>query len=289
MTHISLFTVTTFVFFGVFLLFLYSLVFKSESVGRAAWLGTILGWILDTTALVIRTAEFSSEMREHMPEKAGSLITSLYYYFPVTNLYESLVFFGWTTVAIYLWIDYRYKVRGMGAPVALVAAITMAYASLSRNAGSQVEPLIPALQSNWLTIHVLTSFLAYAAFAVSFGAGIYYLVSFRSGARSESLDVTDNIVYKTVVIGFVLLALGIVTGAAWADFAWGSYWSWDPKETWSLITWLVYAAFLHSRVALGWRGRKSAVFSIIGFGVTIFCYLGVNLVLSGLHSYGSPD
>jgi len=292
MTNIVLFTAVTYVFFGAFLLYLFSLAFRNERAAKAAALGLALGWIMETIGLVMRTYEFSRQMMEKMPEKAGSFVTSLYYYFPVTNLYESLVFFSWTTVVIYLWIDYRYKARGMGAPVALLACASMAYAALSKSSGSEIEPLVPALQSNWVTIHVITCFLAYAFFAVSFGASIYYIFVARRGDQTDQQkerDVLDGIIYKTVVIGFILLAIGIVTGAAWADYAWGSYWSWDAKETWSLITWLVYAAFLHSRFALGWHGRRSAIFSIIGFGVTLFCYLGVNLVLSGLHSYGSPE
>jgi cytochrome c-type biogenesis protein CcsB len=183
----------------------------------------------------------------------------------------------------------------MGAFVAPFPFIIMAYAALT---SKEIQPLIPALQSNWLVYHVITCFIGYAAFAVSFGLSILYL----SKARAERLvegkpggfwavipnsSVLDEISYKTVAIGFPLLTIGIVTGAFWANVAWGTYWSWDPKETWSLIVWLIYAAYLHARITRGWRGKRAAVLSIIGFAATIFCYLGVNLVLSGLHSYGA--
>jgi cytochrome c-type biogenesis protein CcsB len=172
----------------------------------------------------------------------------------------------------------------------------MAFASLSPNIQDEIEPLIPALQSNWLTYHVITCFLGYSGFAVSFGASIMYLAKFKKNAEKPSmqqvseglfpsLEALDEIIYKTIAIGFLLLGVGIITGAVWANYAWGSYWSWDPKETWSLITWLVYAAFIHARLTRGWRGRKAAVLSIIGFACVIFTFLGVNYLLSGLHSY----
>jgi cytochrome c-type biogenesis protein CcsB len=138
---------------------------------------------------------------------------------------------------------------------------------------------------------VITCFLGYAAFAVSFGASIAYLIKDRKGNVSSeegvlpATVVLDEVIYKGVAVGFLQLAIGIITGAVWANYAWGSYWSWDPKETWSLITWFVYAAFLHARLTRGWRGKKTAILSIIGFAAVIFTFLGVNYVLSGLHSY----
>jgi cytochrome c-type biogenesis protein CcsB len=171
----------------------------------------------------------------------------------------------------------------------------MAWAQLGLHSG--IEPLVPALQSNWLLYHVITCFLGYAAFAVACGISMMYLI--RDGHdRTDSANVNgvvatfptsrilDDLNYRAIMVGFPLLTLGIVTGAAWANYAWGTYWSWDPKETWSLIVWFVYAAFLHARITRGWVGRRAAWLSIIGFAATIFCYLGVNLFLSGLHSYG---
>jgi cytochrome c-type biogenesis protein CcsB len=173
----------------------------------------------------------------------------------------------------------------------------MAYASLNPN---DIQPLVPALKSNWLISHVVSCFVGYAAFAVSFGVSILYLFRARSEKRSPkssesfwdflpSSSALDEIGYKTIAIGFPLLTIGIVTGAFWANVAWGTYWSWDPKETWSLIVWLIYAAYLHARITRGWRGKRAAILSIVGFIATLFCYLGVNLILSGLHSYGGAS
>ena len=177
------------------------------------------------------------------------------------------------------------------------ALLGMAWAQLGMNTG--IEPLVPALQSNWLLYHVITCFLGYAAFAVACGISIMYLIKTAIEGSSTTasagglmsmfppLKVLDDLNYRSIMIGFPLLTLGIITGAAWANYAWGTYWSWDPKETWSLIVWFVYAAFLHARITKGWVGKRAAWLSVIGFAATIFCYLGVNLFLSGLHSYGS--
>jgi cytochrome c-type biogenesis protein CcsB len=172
------------------------------------------------------------------------------------------------------------------------AFISIAYASFSPNVTSRIQPLIPALQSNWLITHVITCFFGYAAFAIAFGLAFMYLIKGLDRAEASSVffrllpnrDILDELLYHSVVIGFIFLTLGIITGSVWAYSAWGSYWSWDPKETWSLITWLIYAAMLHSRFMRGWRGKRMAIMSIIGFASVIFTYFGVNL-LPGLHSY----
>jgi cytochrome c-type biogenesis protein CcsB len=203
----------------------------------------------------------------------------------------------WTILLIYLVIDLKYKQRAVGAFVVPFAFLGMTWAQLGLS--DAIDPLVPALQSNWLTYHVITCFLGYAAFAVACGVSIMYLIKVgKEGDNAASSPaggilsvfpsarILDDINYKAIMIGFPLLTLGIITGAAWANYAWGTYWSWDPKETWSLIVWFIYAAFLHARFTRGWVGKKAAWLSIIGFAATIFCYLGVNLVLSGLHSYG---
>jgi len=215
---------------------------------------------------------------------------------PLSNLYESVVFFSWTIVLIYLLLDIKYKYRVIGAFVMPFALLGMAWAQLGLNTG--IEPLVPALQSNWLLYHVITCFLGYAAFAVACGISIMYLIKAKHDENGQTVGegsmmgmfppskVLDDLNYRSIMIGFPLLTLGIITGAAWANYAWGTYWSWDPKETWSLIVWFVYAAFLHARITKGWVGKRAAWLSIVGFAATIFCYLGVNLFLSGLHSYG---
>ncbi|RMG58364.1 MAG: c-type cytochrome biogenesis protein CcsB [Deltaproteobacteria bacterium] len=257
-----------------YIVFLYA---KKEGVGKVATLVTGASALSATAAFIARWVE---------SYKLG--IGRI----PVTNLYESLVFFAWVVVIFYLLFEWRYKSRTFGAFVLPIAFFTMLFASTTE---SSITPLVPALQSYWLHIHVITCFIGYAAFAVSCGIAVMYLLKEKQEARGESKGIVglfpstrvlDDIVYRAVIIGFPFLTAGIITGAAWANYAWGTYWSWDPKETWSLIVWLIYAAFLHARITRGWRGRKTAILSIVGFLATIFCYLGVNLVLSGLHSYG---
>jgi cytochrome c-type biogenesis protein CcsB len=215
-----------------------------------------------------------------------------YGYVPLSNMYESLIFFSWTIILIYLILEFKYKQKIIGVFVTPFAFLAIALTSIIPGIDAKITPLVPALQSNWLAIHVITCFLGYASFAVSFGISILYLLRDRKGVGTgggakwlPSTSVLDEINYKSIVIGFPMLTLGIVTGAAWANYAWGSYWSWDPKETWSLITWFVYAAFLHARLTRDWRGRKAAILSIVGFTAVLFTYFGVNYIISGLHSY----
>ncbi len=274
--------ITTLVYVLVMALYFTHLFFRNEAFGKIITGVSIIAFILHTIGLGLRWYE-SYEIG--------------YGHIPLSNFYEALVSLAWTTVLIYLIIEFRYKKRALGVLVYPVIGICMAYASFSRNVQSEIQPLIPALQSNWLTYHVLTCFFGYSAFAVSFGSSFAYLFKARkqdgtAGSSTSpekeilpSLEELDEIIYKTIAIGFLLLGVGIITGAVWANYAWGSYWSWDPKETWSLITWFIYAAFLHARLTRDWRGKKAAILSIVGFGCVLFTFIGVNYVLSGLHSY----
>ncbi len=280
MSNSLLFNACTLVYFLAMVLYIAYVSFRTQRVGRLASWTLFAGFVIETAALGLRWYE-SYEMG------IGRI--------PLTNLYESLVFFAWTVAIIYILLERKFRLRIMGAFVSPFPFIIMAYASLT---SKEIRPLIPALQSNWLTYHVITCFIGYAAFAVSFGLSILYLMKVRSeqnpgrnpggfwGFIPDSVTL-DEVSYKTIAIGFPLLTIGIVTGAFWANVAWGSYWSWDPKETWSLIVWFIYAAYLHARITRGWMGKKAAVLSIVGFAATLFCYLGVNLILAGLHSYGS--
>lgn len=228
---------------------------------------------------------------------------------PFSNMFESVVLFAWAIIAVYLGLRIKIKARGLDAATALLALLGLAYASTYCDA--DIRPLMPALQSNWLTVHVFTCFLGYAGFAVSSLAAIGYLIATREQAKSvpasmlqaqvdplavvyeqakaspEAVANLDAVMTKSISFGFLFLTLGIITGSVWANHAWGTYWAWDPKETWSLITWFVYAFFLHARYMRGWRGRKVAWVSIIGFAAVLFTYFGVNYLpmLSGLHSY----
>ena len=215
-----------------------------------------------------------------------------YGYVPLSNMYESLIFFSWTIVLVYLILEFKYQQKVIGVFVTPFAFLAIALTFIIPGIDAKIIPLVPALQSNWLTIHVTTCFFGYASFAVSFGISILYLIRSRNEVKKEggsrwlpSIAILDEINYKSIVIGFPMLTLGIITGAAWANYAWGSYWSWDPKETWSLITWFVYAAFLHARLTRDWRGKKAAILSIVGFSAVLFTYFGVNYLISGLHSY----
>jgi cytochrome c-type biogenesis protein CcsB len=213
---------------------------------------------------------------------------------PLSNFYESLIFFAWSVVLLYLVFEWRIKNKSLGIFVVSIAFLAMAFASLSPNINSRIQPLIPALQSNWLTSHVMTCFMGYAAFTIACGFGIMYFIKNldrHAGSRSWSIlrflpamNILDELIYQSTALGFVFLTLGIITGSVWAHYAWGSYWSWDPKETWSLITWLVYATMLHVRLVREWRGKRIALMAIIGFVCVLFTYLGVNY-LPGLHSY----
>ena len=282
-----LFNLTTIAFFSSMVLYIAFIATKSNKVATAATLAALAGFIIQTGALGMRWYE------------SYAILGSEHGRAPLTNLYESVVFFAWSIVGLYLFMEWKYfkKYRAIGAFVLPIALFAMLWGQLSLN--KSIDPLVPALQSNWLTYHVITCFIGYAAFAIAFGVSIMYLLKIGKEEKHQGPDpmggilgmfpptrVLDDINYKAIMIGFPMLTLGIITGAAWAYYAWGTYWSWDPKETWSLIVWFIYAAFLHARFTRGWAGRKTAWLSILGFGATIFCYLGVNLVLSGLHSYG---
>jgi cytochrome c-type biogenesis protein CcsB len=203
---------------------------------------------------------------------------------PFSNMFESLVLFAWTIAAVCLAVLAGTRLRIIPAASAFVVVLVLAYASSME---ARIRPLMPALKSNWLSIHVSTCFLGYGGFTVSFLAAVSYLVATRRGSRilPETRIALETVVSETISFGFLLLTIGIITGSVWADAAWGSYWSWDPKETWSLITWIVYAGFLHCRLVSGWRGRVTAWVSIAGFASVLFTYFGVSYLLAGLHSY----
>ena len=409
-----LFNIATLAYLLAMVLYISFLAFKKEGIGKTASIVTMAGFVVQTIALLLRWYE-SYQM------SIGRV--------PLSNLYESLVFFTWSTILIYLVIEYKYKTRAFGAFVLPIAFLALAFINVA-GISTDISPLVPALKSNWLFYHVLISFLGYAAFGVAFAVSMVYLLmdtedrgaSFRlfsamgvvivlavignimagqgnrmktafwmglgvlilawfihlivAGAKNRSqvylfwsLCVTmaigillamgidfiylvtfkhlaegesfkkhmfeatflnsspiimaiswaavlalfwviwsqgmrlrnllkqympsqaqlDDVTYRMIAIGWPLLTGGIITGAVWANSAWGTYWSWDPKETWSLITWFVYAIYLHSRYVRGWKGTQMAVISSVGFLAVIFTYLGVNLVLSGLHSYGGMN
>ncbi len=215
---------------------------------------------------------------------------------PVSNLYEVFILFCLITALMYLYYEQRYKNRQMGGFVLLVIAAAVGFIlwyTFGRGA-HEIQPLVPALQSYWMKIHVPANFIGYGAFALSAMVGVAYLLRVqleRGGssviaARLPELEQLDDVMYKSIALGFAFFTIATVLGAMWAAEAWGGYWSWDPKETWALIVWLNYAAWLHMRLTKGLRGVPMAWWSIVGLFVTLFAFLGVNMFLSGLHSYG---
>ena len=202
---------------------------------------------------------------------------------PFANMYEFSLAFSWGALVLYLYFEVKYHLRTLALVVLPIALGMLTYAA---TVPSEIDPLVPALQNNLLlTIHVAVAIFAYGAFTLAFGAAVLYLMQGRDTIRwLPRRAVLDEIAYRAVMVGFPMMALVLILGALWAQIAWGSYWTWDPKETASLVTWLIYGGYLHARVVRGWRGRRSALLLILGFGATLFTYFG-NYFLGGLHSY----
>ena len=212
-------------------------------------------------------------------------------YIPITNLHEASSFFSWCIVVLFFVLEYRYRLALLGSFIMPIVFILM-LSSFVLPKG--IKPLNPVFESYWLGIHTTLAFLGDAAFAMAFGIGIMYLIQERYVKSKHlkglfqklpSLQVLDEVNYRLISLGFPLLTLAIITGIIWANTTWGTYWRWDPKEVWSLITWFVYALVLHLRVRAGWRGKKAAILSIVGFIMVIFTFFGVNLILKGFHSF----
>lgn len=198
---------------------------------------------------------------------------------PFSSMYEFAAAFSWGVMVMGLCFWWRYKMPVISAVGTLVALTLLLFA---RTLSSQSAPLVPALQQSLLlTTHVASAVISYGAFTIGFGSAILFLIKRNNEKESEILD---EISYHTVLVGFPFMTLVIILGALWADVAWGKYWSWDPKETASLVTWLLYASYLHARVMRGWRGRRAAILLIVGFAAVLVTFLG-NYVFNGLHSY----
>jgi cytochrome c-type biogenesis protein CcsB len=230
-------------------------------------------------------------------------------YFPLSNLYESLIFLSWSISTIHLFIEYQTKSRLIGSISTPVLFLLSGFSTLTLPIDMQKAlPLVPSLQSNWLMMHVSMMMVSYATLIIGSLFSILYLAfyyfSINKNNVFNTLDNKGNIIqafnssknslletidiwsYRIIGLGFPFLTLGIISGAVWANEAWGSYWSWDPKETWALITWLVFATYLHSRLLKGWQGKNASLLGSFGFFVIWICYLGVNFLGKGLHSYG---
>ena len=234
-------------------------------------------------------------------------------YFPLSNLYESLIFLSWGISAIHLFVESQTKSRLIGSISSPILFFLSGFSSLTLPTDMQKAlPLVPSLQSNWLMMHVSMMMISYSTLIIGSLFSILYLAfSFfiKDSEKIETINITMNVKnpsiaenvnlskrslletidlwsYRIIGLGFPFLTLGIISGAVWANEAWGSYWSWDPKETWALITWLIFAIYLHSRLIKGWQGKNASILGSIGFFVIWICYLGVNFLGKGLHSYG---
>jgi len=328
-------SVITFIYGLAGFLYVFAWIFKKPAAGKLATWIALIGLVGNTTGILMRWVESYRMGIGHAP---------------FSNLYESLVFFSWTITLIHLVIERKANNRIIGAFTMPIAFLAMAYASLKPGIPIEIQPLIPALKSNWLIAHVITCFIGYAAFATTFGISAMYLM--KRGRDEEQVlwvdiakpltlfvfvtifsrvllvgnwamsvivalpiclifyvcvflirrmptdfknrllvmfpepVILDELGYQMTLFGFLFLSIGIISGAVWANSAWGRYWGWDPKETWSLITWFIYATLLHARMMRGWRGKRIAYLSLVGFAAVVFTYFGVNL-LPGLHSYGA--
>lgn len=252
------------------------LALKKDLVSKLASFAAILGLTANTIAVVLRWIIAKRP--------------------PLTNGYEFILVFCWGIVVCFILAKRRHQLNALGSFVMPVPLVLLAFIVMKMDTMERVATAIqPALKSWWLTIHVFTAILAYGAFTVSFGLGIMYLLKTRASQPDDKKakglihfpneTVLDGLAYKMVGFGFPMLSLCIITGAIWANYAWGTYWSWDPKETWSLITWIIYAAYLHTRLMFGWKGRRAAWVAILGFAAVLFTFFGVNYLLTGLHSY----
>ena len=267
-TENVLFTIVMVGYFAAMILYFVFAATRKETLWKVAF-GIQAGClILHTAALVIRGIG------------AGRL--------PMTNQYEFATCFAWALCLVSLIFIHKYRFPALGIGAAPVIFLIIGYAAMQSR---EVRELMPALRSNWLAFHVSTAIISYGAFGVSFAVGIMFLLreKLKEGSYWDqhipSLQKLDQIGYRSVSLGLLFLTFTILTGAIWAERAWGSYWSWDPKETWSLVTWIIYMVYLHLRLRRGWKGKAAAMFAVIGFICVIFTYIGVNTFLPGVHSY----
>jgi cytochrome c-type biogenesis protein CcsB len=255
-----------------------TLAFRSQNMGSTAskfcWAAVYIG----LTGMLVRWYE-------------SYLMGADIGHIPISNLYEVFILFCLVTALFHLYYEAKYQSLVLGSFVLWIIAAAVAFIlwySVTRDA-HQIQPLVPALQSWWMKIHVPANFIGYGTFAIAAMLGIAYLLKSKNilADRLPSLELLDDVMYKAIAVGFAFFTIATILGALWAAEAWGGYWSWDPKETWALIVWLNYAAWLHMRLMKGLRGVVAAWWAIVGLFVTTFAFIGVNMFLSGLHSYGS--
>ena len=270
--YVSLNTLMNIVFFASIVLYFVSSVllfsgsvFKKQTLLKLAWIGTLTGFAVHTAYAVMRGVV------------AGRI--------PMSNQFEFAMMMAWGCVLLGVILRVRLKADWILSIAVPIAFIVQSYAALQPR---DINELMPALRSAWFALHIGTAVFSYASFALAGCIGVKYLVSAKKGgetAASEHLDQLDRLAYKLIAFGFLMLTIVILSGCVWAEQAWSTFWSWDPKETWALITWIIYAIFLHQRLRKSWRGKRMAWFAIIAFICVLFTFAGVNTLLPGLHAY----
>ena len=263
-----LFTIVMLLYFAAMILYFIFIAVQKEMISRIAIIIQGVGFVLHTAALICRGIG------------AGRL--------PMTNQYEFATSFAWGICLVSLIFILKFHFPVLGTFASPVMFLIIGYAAMQ---SKDVHELMPALKSNWLGFHVSTAIIAYGSFGVSFVLALIFLLRekiSKGGFLDRHIpdkEKLDLISYRSIALGLLFLTFTIITGAIWAERAWGSYWSWDPKETWSLITWIVYAIYLHLRIRKGYEGKAAAIFAAIGFVCVMFTYIGVNTFLPGIHSY----
>ncbi len=263
-----LFYVILCVYFAATLVYFLYVGLKKEGMLKAAALIQAAGFVLHTAALVCRGVG------------AGRM--------PMANLYEFSIGFAWAVCLVSLYMIKKFRFPIIGALATPLILLLLGYASMQNK---EIKALMPALRSSWLGFHISTVIIAYGALGVSMLLGLIFLLRGRMkpggfwDSRTPDREKLDQLSYRSVCLGMLFLTFTMINGAIWADQAWGSYWSWDPKEIWALVTWLTYAVYLHLRVRGGWGGKKAALFAVIGFICVLFTFIGVNALLPGMHSY----
>jgi cytochrome c-type biogenesis protein CcsB len=246
--------------------------FRNSVFMKTSTLALFLGLVLNLTGMIRRGIQ-SYELGVFHP--------------PWSNLFEALTFWSFIVGSIYLFIERKYALRLLGAFVVPLVFLLSAFAIFK--ASKDITPLMPALRSYWLYLHVVTAFIGYAGFTVAFASAILYLLKgrFPQTRLLPSQDLLEEITYKSIILVFPVWTASIILGSAWANEAWGGYWSWDPKEVWALIVWLFFGAYLHARQMLGWKGKRTAWMVVFGFITVLICFFAINLYFPGLHSYAT--
>lgn len=243
---------------------LFAMVFKKDKLKQVAWYGTLLGFALHTGYILWRGIV------------AGRV--------PMSNQFEFATMMAWGCIVLCIFLRLRHKAGWILSLAVPIAFLVNSYAALLPR---DINELMPALKSAWFTLHIGAAVFSYASFAIAGGGGVRYLVTSRKGADegADALQQLDHFCYRLIAFGFLMLTIVILSGCVWAEQAWSTFWSWDPKETWALITWIIYAIYLHQRLRKSWRGKRMAWFAVIALICVLFTFAGVNMLLPGLHAY----